>query len=220
MELEELPSSTGSSADALATGEVVCEEGPSHSGNEDSINATTLSLEESSSALFISACDGIKIFERCRGHLESVAKGPSKRDATAAALENTAASKMLTPMPSTAVDILVPPIVSAVESSQPNPLLTSSILPRSEYDNVESRKRWEIEKFGKVVTFVREQLLSGRTDLDRILFEYLKYPACYDISFLQALAVEFDVDISEIVRKKRASRKEVVNDLVNKLVSK
>jgi hypothetical protein len=146
---------------------------------------------------------------------------PSKRAASAAGLtrdsldnESTVASKMPTPFS------LATPIASVVEPAQPSQLLASSILSRSEYDNPESRKRWEIEKFDKVVTFVRKQLSSSQTDLDKILFEYLKYPACYDISFLQALAAEFEVDISEVSRKKRASHKEVVYDLVNKLISK
>jgi hypothetical protein len=152
----------------------------------------------------------------------STAEGPSKRGATAAALvENTAAaSKMPIPMSSAVVNYLLPSIANPVESSQPNSLLTSSIQFRSAYDNPESRKRWEIEKFDKVVTFIRKQLSSSQTNVDKILFEYLKYPTCYDISFLQALAAEFEVDISEVVRKKRAVHKEVVNDLVNKLINK
>jgi hypothetical protein len=213
LEPEQVPDR--SSAVDIVPEELVCEEEEEESldsgANESYFNATILPLEEPSSVPSASACAGIKILNRFISKSKSVANGPSKRDATAAELENTAVSKMpIPPMP----------IASSTVEPSRNPLLASSIQSRSEYDNPESRKRWEIEKFDKVVTFVRKQLSSSRTDVDKILFEYLKYPACYDISFLQALAVEFGVDISEIVRKKRASHKEVVNDLVNKLISK
>jgi hypothetical protein len=112
-------------------------------------------------------------------------------------------------------------IAEAADLSQQNPMLASSIQLRSAYDNIESRKLWEIEKFDAVVTFIREQLSSSRaSNCDKILLDYLKYPACYNISFLQAVAVEFEIDISEIVCKRRVSHKEGVDDLVNKLISK
>ena len=120
--------SGSSSADAL------------DNGDNESINATILPLEEPSTVPSTSACTAI-----------SKSKSVAKRDATAAALENTVASKM----PTTPFS-LTTPIASIVEPSQPNQLLASSILSKSENDNAESRKRWEIEKLDKVVTFVRK----------------------------------------------------------------
>jgi len=132
--------SGSSSADALATEEVFCEEEPLDNGDNESINATILPLEEPSTVPSTSACTAT-----------SKSKSVAKRDATAAALENTVASKM----PTTPFS-LTTPIASVVEPSQPNQLLASSILSKSKNDNAESRKRWEIEKFDKVVTFVRK----------------------------------------------------------------
>ena len=84
-------------------------------------------------------------------------------------------------------------------------------------ENPNSRRVWEDEKFQEAVSFIREQLNSGKANHESFLSKF-KFASCYDISFLHKLAKEFNVNISDILNKRRVNHTDVLNALISKLL--
>ena len=88
---------------------------------------------------------------------------------------------------------------------------------RSVEENASARKKWEVDKFEDAVAFVSQQLKIGKSINKDAIFKKFNYPSCYDVQFLQTLAVEFNVDVATSASKKRVSSKEVLIELIDKL---
>ena len=90
---------------------------------------------------------------------------------------------------------------------------------RSVDDNPAARQSWELEKLKDAITFIRSgQELEGVGDRKTLLYNKFNYPSCYDITFFQALACEFKIDVSHFMSKKRVLLKDVVIFIIYKLV--
>jgi hypothetical protein len=92
-----------------------------------------------------------------------------------------------------------------------------SISWRSSYDNPEKRQFFENGKLKEAVSYLHEQIKSGKASRESLYLKF-NYPSCYDIEFLKLLAQEFNADISGILSKKRVAHKEVLNELISKLM--
>ena len=89
---------------------------------------------------------------------------------------------------------------------------------RSSFDNPAKRQKIEENKLKDAVSFIKEQLQSGKTSHETLM-KYMNYPSCYDIEFLKAMAQQLNIDISGALLKKRVSHKEVLNALISQLLS-
>ena len=89
---------------------------------------------------------------------------------------------------------------------------------RSAHDNPSKRQALEDKKFKEAIAFIRGQL-EGGTATAAILHAKFNYPSCYDIEFLKSLAIEFKLDVSGVLAKKRAGQKELLNEIIIKLLS-
>ena len=69
----------------------------------------------------------------------------------------------------------------------------------------------------EAVSFIRGQINSGKANPET-LFSKFKFASCYDIAFLHNLAKEFNVNISDILKKKRVNHTDVLNALISKLL--
>jgi len=141
-----------------------------------------------------------------------------KRDATAAGLQSTSHS-----FPAEMIDgtELMEPVAPDPSSSK---LIASQldcpqagISWRSAYDNPNRRKALEDNKVKDAVAFIRGHLESG-TATAEILHAKFNFPSCYDIEFIKLLAKEFKTNISDVLAKKRAQHKEVLNEFIFKLL--
>ena len=95
----------------------------------------------------------------------------------------------------------------------------SLVIPmRSIDDNPAARRSWELEKLKNAVIFIRQELNKGEVDHKIMLYSKFNYPSCYDITFFQALASEFNIDVSHMMSKKRVQLKDVLVFIINKLV--
>ena len=114
-----------------------------------------------------------------------------KRDATAAGLQSTSINPTAKP-----------------------PLSSSW---RSSYDNTVQRQLLEEEKWKETVSYLREQIASGKATHETLYLK-LNFPSCYDIEFLKSLAEEFKADISHATSKKRPAHKEVLTEFISKII--
>ena len=101
----------------------------------------------------------------------------------------------------------------------PSPKISSSLVVtmRSVDDNPAARQSWELEKLKDAITFIRQEL-EGEGDRKTLLYNKFNYPSCYDITFFQALASEFKIDVSHFMSKKRVLLKDVVIFIIYTLV--
>ena len=101
----------------------------------------------------------------------------------------------------------------------PSPKISSSLVVtiRSVDDNPAARQSWELEKLKDAITCIRQELES-ECDRKTLLYNKFNYPSCYDITFFQALACEFKIDVSHFMSKKRVLLKDVVIFIIYKLV--
>jgi hypothetical protein len=133
---------------------------------------------------------------------------PSKRAASAAGLTRDSTSLSMTHSSVTVTQ-------QETEHSSSSNALEASVLLRSIHDNPVARKNWEFTKFHDAVTFVHHAI--SQSNRDELIYEKFKFTGCYDVTFLQALAEEFKVDLSGILSKRRATHKEVLNEFISKL---
>ena len=92
-----------------------------------------------------------------------------------------------------------------------------SVSWRSSYDNPKKRQFFENGKLKEAVSYLHEQIKSGKASRESLYLKF-NYPSCYDIEFLKLLAQEFNADISGILSKKRVAHKDVLNELISKLI--
>jgi hypothetical protein len=133
---------------------------------------------------------------------------PSKRAASVAGLTRDSSSLSTTQSSVTLAQL------EAEHSSSSN-APEASVALRSIYDNPAARKKWEAKKLHDAVTFVHHAI--SQSNRDELIYEKFKFTGCYDVTFLQALAEEFKVDLSGILSKRRATHKEVLNEFISKL---
>jgi hypothetical protein len=88
---------------------------------------------------------------------------------------------------------------------------------RSVYDNPSKRQAHEDTKLQDAIQFIRGQLQSGMAT-QATLYAKFNYPSCYDVEILKLLAIEFKADISGVLAKKRVGHKEVLSELILKLL--
>jgi len=94
---------------------------------------------------------------------------------------------------------------------------SSSVSWRSSYDNPAKRQFFETGKLKEALSYIHEQLKIGKATHESLFLKF-NFPSCYDIEFLKLLAQELNKDISGILSKKRVAPKDVLNDLISKLI--
>ena len=195
-------------ADGPVEVEVPCESSSTPASHAVQYNGTSNSEISNSGASYRKrkSSDGVELGEDTAkdnsGSLQSIP------------VANSAADKELQP-PSSKRDATAAELSDRPSTVVAEPSL--SVSWRSSYDNPEKRQTFENGKFKEAVSYLHEQIKSGKATRESLFLKF-NYPSCYDIEFLKLLAQELNADISGIFSKKRVAHKDVLNEFISKLI--
>jgi uncharacterized protein YdbL (DUF1318 family) len=120
--------------------------------------------------------------------------------------------------------IAMPPAINTVANKRPkSPNIDVDLRIRAtgsrilEGDNADHRKIIIQAKLKDAIDFITSSRAAGNAT-HAIFFDKFKYQSAFDIEFLCMLGANFDADLSRVTSKSRYTHKDLLNELISKLL--